>query len=441
MSSEARTGTIFISHASADIEHATAIYERLKDKEYPVWMAVHEVKLGANYAQVILKTLYAAKAVIVLISKESIASDHVKREMSLARELQLPIYPVTFTDLTQLSATFGSDWKNWLDISKLSRDSSPRETVRSLIRDLKTVFDLSSQKEELEKQTKIWIDNSSTLISTLLAIPDSEFDFKGFSDELHFELGYQFDQLSNNLKKEDKHVVGEFLYSCYWTFSSLRPEWMPEEPRYRQMLQSYFLIPSSTQFHFPEAMNSLAYQLLDTDTDLFITWVTEKYFFEDVLERAYDVGLRTPINLGDDLESKTISNTLGYLIFSTGLKLFGLFYAAKKSPEKMDEALSWLEEFESVMSGKDLDYLTEICPTQSFAIWLPMVRLFAAYFEYKAGFTSQAEQSLGMLSSSKQREFKEFVRSKSQNTNLEEDYRNCWVEMESIVDELLGAGK
>jgi hypothetical protein len=70
-----------------------------------------------------------------------------------------------------------------------------------------------------------------------------------------------------------------------------------------------------------------------------------------------------------------------------------------------------------------------------------MVRLFAAYFEYKAGSISKAGHSLGMLSRSKQREFQEFVHSQSQNTNLEEDHRNCWLEMASIVDELLGTGK
>ena len=133
MSSEVRTSTIFISHASADIEQATEIYERLKEKEYPVWMAVHEVKSGANYADVIIKTLDSAMAVIVLLSKDSIASDHVKREISLAGDLQLPIYPVTFTDLSKLEETFGSDWQNWLDISKISQYSSPRDAARELL--------------------------------------------------------------------------------------------------------------------------------------------------------------------------------------------------------------------------------------------------------------------------------------------------------------------
>lgn len=441
MSSEVRTDTIFISHASADIEIATEIYERLKDRDYPVWMAVHEVKPGANYAEVILKTLNAAKAVIVLLSKDSIASDHVKREISLARELQLPIYPVTFADLAQLREIFGSDWKSWLDISKLSQGSSPREAARSLSRELNTVFDLSGGKEELDKKTRIWIDNASTLISTLLATPDSEFDFIGFTNELHFELGYQTEQLSSSLNKEGRTVVGEFFYSCYWTFTTLRPEWVPEDPRYQQMLKSNFLIPSAMEFYYPEGMNSIAYQLLESDTDLFVYWVTENYYFDDVLDRAHEVGARTPINPGDDLDSKKMSNTLGYLIFSTGLKLFSLFYAAKENPEKIDDAVNWMQDFDAVLNGKDLNYLAELCPTRSFAIWLPMVRLFSIFFEYKSGSIPNAERSLSMLSGSQQRDYQQFIYDQSQNTNLSEEYRNCWVEMESIIDELLGTGK
>lgn len=441
MSSEVRTDTIFISHASADIEIATEIYERLKDRDYPVWMAVHEVKPGANYAEVILKTLNAAKAVIVLLSNDSIASDHVKREISLARELQLPIYPVTFADLAQLREIFGSDWKSWLDISKLSQGSSPREAARSLSRELNTVVDLSGGKEELDKKTRIWIDNASTLISTLLATPDSEFDFIGFTNELHFELGYQTKQLSSSLNKEGRTVVGEFLYSCYWTFTTLRPEWVPEDPRYQQMLKSNFLIPSAMEFYYPEGMNSIAYQLLESDTDLFVYWVTENYYFDDVLDRAHEVGARTPINPGDDLDSKKMSNTLGYLIFSTGLKLFSLFYAAKENPEKIDDAVNWMQDFDAVLNGKDLNYLAELCPTRSFAIWLPMVRLFSIFFEYKSGSIPNAERSLSMLSGSQQRDYQQFIYDQSQNTNLSEEYRNCWIEMESIIDELLGTGK
>jgi hypothetical protein len=440
MSSEVRAGSIFMSHASADIEQATEIYERLKDEEFPVWMAVHEIKPGANYAEVIIKTLDAAKAVIVLLSKDSIASDHVKREISSANGLQLPIYPVTFTELNIINETFGSDWQNWLDISKLSKHSTPRDATKSLIRELNKVIDPSSQKVNLDNQTTVWIDNASTLLTTLIAIPDSQLDFIGFNNDMHLELGYQIEQLAKSLNKQDKTYIGEFLYSCYWTFTSIRPEWVPEDSRYQKMLHTHYLIPASMQFYFPEAMNSLAYQLLNSDIDLFLTLVEEKYYFDEVLKRANEVGARTPINSGDDPESKKISNTLGFLIFSTGLKLFGFFYTAKNSPEKIDEALNWLKEFEAVISEKDLDYLEEICPTQSFAIWLPMVRIFSAFFEYKSGSISNAQRLLGMLSSSKQNEFRQFVYSQSQNMNLSEAHRDCWQDLERIVKELKVAG-
>jgi hypothetical protein len=440
MSSEVRTDTIFISHASADIEQATEIYERLKDRDYPVWMAVHEVKPGASYAEVIIKTLDAAKAVIVLLSENSIASNHVKREMSFARELNLPIYPVTFTELNKIKEVFGSDWKNWLDISELSQFSTPRDAARSLFQDLDLVFDLSSQKEDLDKQTELWIENTSTWLKTLIDIPDSQFDFVSFCNEMYQELGYQIDQLAENLNKEGKFIVGEFLYSCYWVFTSIRPDWVPDETEHQQMLKVNYLLPSASQFKFPEAMNSLAYQLLDNDINLFIYWVDEKYSFDEVLQRSMDVGARTPIDSGDDPDSKRTSNTLGYLIFSTGLKLFGIFYTAKGSPEKIEEAINWLKEFDTVMGERDLDYLEEICPTRSFTIWLPMIRLFSAFFEYKSGSIPNAKRSLGILGNSKQREFEDFVQSQSINMSLAEEHRDCWVELDQIMRELKGSG-
>jgi hypothetical protein len=70
-----------------------------------------------------------------------------------------------------------------------------------------------------------------------------------------------------------------------------------------------------------------------------------------------------------------------------------------------------------------------------------MVRLFSTFFEYKAGSIPKAERSLNMLSGSQQRDYRQFIYDQSQNTNLSEEYRNCWAEMESIIDALLGAGK
>jgi hypothetical protein len=441
MSSEVRTGTIFISHASADLDQATEIYGRLKDKKYPVWMAVHEVKPGASYAETIIKTLDAAKALIVLLSVESVSSAHVKREISLARELKLPIYPIALTDLTTIKKSFGSDWQEWLDVSALSQYSTPRDATRALTRQFNIELEPPKQTKELDRQTLIWIENASTLVKMHLSDPESDFDFVSFADELHMEIGYQLPQLETTLDEEGKLTIGEFLYSCFWTFTSLRPDWVPNDPRHQQMIHTSYLLPSGMQFNFPEAMNSLALKILESDMGLFLYWVEEKYYFDDVFDRSIDVGVRTPISSEDNPDAKRTSNTLGYLIFSAGIKLFECFYNANKFPEKIDEAIIWLEQFDEVVGDKDMVYLEKICPTLSFKIWLPMVRLLGAFFEYKSGSTANAKSLLSMLSDAKRREFEQFAQSQSENMYLAEEFRGCWVDLGNMIEELKVLGQ
>jgi hypothetical protein len=441
MSSEVRTGTIFISHASADLDQATEIYGRLKDKKYPVWMAVHEVKPGASYAETIIKTLDAAKALIVLLSVESVSSAHVKREISLARELKLPIYPIALTDLNTIKKSFGSDWQEWLDVSALSQYSTPRDATRALTRQFNVELEPPKQTKELDRQTLIWIENASTLVKMHLSDPESEFDFVSFADELHMEIGYQLPQLETTLDEEGKRTIGEFLYSCFWTFTSLRPDWVPNDPKHQQMIHTSYLLPSGMQFNFPEAMNSLALKILESDMGLFLYWVEEKYYFDDVFDRSIDVGVRTPISSEDNPDAKRTSNALGYLIFSAGIKLFECFYNAQKIPEKIDEAVIWLKQFDEVVGDKDMVYLEKICPTLSFEIWLPMVRLLGAFFEYKSGSTANAKSLLSMLSDAKRREFEQFAQSQSENMYLAEEFRGCWVDLGNMIEELKELGQ
>ena len=441
MSSEVRTGTIFISHASADLDQATEIYGRLKDKKYPVWMAVHEVKPGASYAETIIKTLDAAKALIVLLSVESVSSAHVKREISLARELKLPIYPIALTDLNTIKKSFGSDWQEWLDVSALSQYSTARDATRALTRQFNVELEPPKQTKELDRQTLIWIENASTLVKMLLSDPESDFDFVSFADELYMEIGYQLPQLETTLDEEGKRTIGEFLYSCFWTFTSLRPDWVPNDPKHQQMIHTSYLLPSGMQFNFPEAMNSLALKILESDMGLFLYWVEEKYYFDDVFDRSIDVGVRTPISSEDNPDAKRTSNALGYLIFSAGIKLFECFYNAQKIPEKIDEAVIWLKQFDEVVGDKDMVYLEKICPTLSFEIWLPMVRLLGAFFEYKSGSTANAKSLLSMLSDAKRREFEQFAQSQSENMYLAEEFRGCWVDLGNMIEELKELGQ
>jgi len=275
----------------------------------------------------------------------------------------------------------------------------------------------------------------------LLSDPESDFDFVSFADELHMEIGYQLPQLETTLDEEGKRTIGEFLYSCFWTFTSLRPDWVPNDPRHQQMIHTSYLLPSGMQFNFPEAMNSLALKILESDMGLFLYWVEEKYYFDDVFDRSIDVGVRTPISSEDNPDAKRTSNALGYLIFSAGIKLFECFYNAQKIPEKIDEAIIWLKQFDEVVGDKDMVHLEKICPTLSFKIWLPMVRLLGAFFEYKSGSTANAKSLLSMLSDAKRREFEQFAKSQSENMYLAEEFRECWVDLGNMIEELKALGQ
>jgi len=74
---------IFISHASSNLQDAIGIKRHLLDLGFTVWMAAEDIQPGVNYAEEITKSISKADAVIVLLSPESIASPHVKREVNL----------------------------------------------------------------------------------------------------------------------------------------------------------------------------------------------------------------------------------------------------------------------------------------------------------------------------------------------------------------------
>jgi hypothetical protein len=65
-----------------------------------------------------------------------------------------------------------------------------------------------------------------------------------------------------------------------------------------------------------------------------------------------------------------------------------------------------------------------------------MIRLFSAFFEYKSGSISSARRLLGMLSDSKLKEFQHLAHSQTLNMNLADEYRDCWLDLERMVEEL-----
>ena len=75
---------VFISYASRDSAAADSIVEALERRRLKCWIAPHDVKAGALYADAIVRTIGGAKAFVVVLSESSIASSHVGKEIERA---------------------------------------------------------------------------------------------------------------------------------------------------------------------------------------------------------------------------------------------------------------------------------------------------------------------------------------------------------------------
>ena len=110
---------IFISHASSNLHDAIGIKKHLLDLGFTVWMAAEDIQPGVNYAEEITKSISKADAVIVLLSPESIASPHVKREVNLTIDGQKFLIPVLLGVQKDFVSTLPEDWKYWLTVVQI----------------------------------------------------------------------------------------------------------------------------------------------------------------------------------------------------------------------------------------------------------------------------------------------------------------------------------
>jgi len=82
---------VFISYASQDATVAERLCAALEAAGLPCWIAPRDVRPGAQYADVIVRAISEAKAVVLVLSASAIGSDHVAREVERAASKHKPI--------------------------------------------------------------------------------------------------------------------------------------------------------------------------------------------------------------------------------------------------------------------------------------------------------------------------------------------------------------
>jgi TolB-like protein len=111
------TPAVFISYASQDAAVANSIVENLEQQGLRCWLAPRDVKPGAQYADAIVAAINEAKAVVLLLSQDAMASSHVSREVERAASKHKPIiaFRIDPATLNRTLEYFLSE-SQWIDV-------------------------------------------------------------------------------------------------------------------------------------------------------------------------------------------------------------------------------------------------------------------------------------------------------------------------------------
>lgn len=121
---------VFVSHASADREWATTIASGLEARGQRCWIAPRDVPAGAAYARVIPQAIRASRAMVVIVSRQTGASEDVLIEITMAKKHGVRRIPVRIDDAPLddgLDYMFSQS--QWLDL----RNASPDAAVDALL--------------------------------------------------------------------------------------------------------------------------------------------------------------------------------------------------------------------------------------------------------------------------------------------------------------------
>lgn len=89
---------IFLSYSSKNEKLAFTIFEEVVHLGLEIWFAPKSIKVGESYNAVISKAIKESKYMILILSKDSIDSPHVSREIGLAIKNRITIYPIKIDD-------------------------------------------------------------------------------------------------------------------------------------------------------------------------------------------------------------------------------------------------------------------------------------------------------------------------------------------------------
>ncbi len=90
---------VFISYSTKDHVAAEAVVAHVERAGLKAWFAPRDVPVGTAYGEAIIQAIDGARALVLLLSSHSNASEQVAREVEHADKKRLPIFPLRLEDV------------------------------------------------------------------------------------------------------------------------------------------------------------------------------------------------------------------------------------------------------------------------------------------------------------------------------------------------------
>lgn len=127
------TEPVFISYASADALLANRVCDFLEQHGTPCWIAPRNVRPGDLYADAIVKAINACPLLIVILSRTSVSSGHVLREVERASAKQRPLISLRLDSVALPPAMeYFLSASHWLDASDGNLDGALTQLADAL---------------------------------------------------------------------------------------------------------------------------------------------------------------------------------------------------------------------------------------------------------------------------------------------------------------------
>lgn len=165
------TKPIFISYSRADKEIVWQFGDMLADKLHTCcWIDKEDIEVGQDFVDSIYKGIDECKAVLFMLSDNSIGSEWTRREIAYAKKQNKRIIPVVID---------GRDLRGWA-LKEFERidfvDINQRESVNKLIKNLKTWYPNISNEHYLHL-AKDYLANHPKELSYAVRFELDLFDF------------------------------------------------------------------------------------------------------------------------------------------------------------------------------------------------------------------------------------------------------------------------